>query len=156
MVSSCSTVCDYNLPRSYHLAELPQALIVCHERTRQLLGSTKCGLISLLVELSRLRTLPPQPTSPPHEPKPYAQFHSVCEPHHASLPPQNMFCVPNGAFICPSFHLSYLSIPLPSLPASLLLSSSLSPSPSAMSNKVPAETSPAVCSCNQRPCTSTA
>ena len=50
-VSSCSdSLYVYNIPRSYHLAELPQALIVCYERTRQLLGSTECVLGSLLIE----------------------------------------------------------------------------------------------------------
>ena len=58
-------------------------------------------------------------------------------------------CVaPGEALICLSFHLSSLSIPLPSLS----VSSSLLPLfTSAMSDKVPAEASPAVCSCNQRP-----
>ena len=51
-VSSCSgSLYVYNIPRSYHLAELFQALIVCYERTRQLLGSTECVLGSLLIEL---------------------------------------------------------------------------------------------------------
>ena len=50
-VSSCSgSLYVYTLPRSYHLAELPQVL-VCYERTSQLLGSTECVLGSLLIEL---------------------------------------------------------------------------------------------------------
>ena len=51
-VSTCSdSLYVYNIPRSYHLAELPQVFIVCYERIRQLLGSTECGLGSLLIEL---------------------------------------------------------------------------------------------------------
>ena len=51
-VSFCSgSLYVYTLPRSYHLAELPQVFIVCYERIRQLLGSTECGLGSLLIEL---------------------------------------------------------------------------------------------------------
>ena len=71
----------------------------------------------------------------------------VCESHHTSSSPQGVLCAPGEALICLSFHLSSLSIPLPSLP----VSSSLPLSPSAMSDKVPTEASPAVCSCNQRP-----
>ena len=68
-VSSCSgSLCVYNIPRSYHLAELPQVLIVCYERIRQLLGSTECVLGSLLIELPgggpSLASLPDCLTSP--------------------------------------------------------------------------------------------
>ena len=150
-VSSCSgSLCVYNIPRSYHLAELPQVFIVCYERIRQLLGSTECGLGSLLIELPvggpSLPSLPGCLTSQEPRPllsgrwdrqerknsrpsqgvlfqmKPNGWFHSSLWHILATM---DMLCAPDEALTCLS---SLLPLCSPSFPPCLLLSLS-SPQP---------------------------
>ena len=93
------------------MAELSQALIVCYERTRQLLGSTECVLGSLLIELPgggpSLASLPGQLTSLAHLAGSPSQ--PTWPAHLPSLPGQ----LTSLAYLAGSPSLAYLAGSLP-------------------------------------------